>query len=666
MITKKMLESHSRDGYTTVEARPQQNKGKGRAQYPANVSESNHAPSTQHNMRSPPRARSQTSDYRFPEPSPPPCYNEEAAVETRPVVHAQPARPNSMHRASAGGSANTVTRPNVTRSVTGTLVSTVRTKPPGPAHKGPSDGRGSGSAQGEFGPPLASPASTRTMRSQRSRDFVASRRNSSAAVAVRRRSRATSPSISSRKSSVVFLEHRLRQEGGDAELSLLYGRRGSAASVPAARQLVDPGWSNSTSAAAAHLPTECSPMQTAAVSSYKERATDTTAPAVSPVLEHAESSSSTYLSEESDPSLRSPDLWNDSSSRPLLEGLEFRGLAFRDPALAEAPEARRTRQLVTDGSNTHSRRADPASRSTTDHTATIKVTSAASERPNSPYRPDFDSSQEASVQAIPPAHESSASAIGNLLRRSPTLQSAFSRRFEQGSAASAVFPSRPSSATSSRPHSRASSVLPRSSSDGLQRASSNRLIARKPTVLASSDDIVNDIDDDDDPANTREVVDLMDMIRDGPTARSGTRDGVRNGSGAANENGQMVDTEVPSSIKRVNKRWTMSGILRSPAPDPESAQAAAAFLNAPSSSSSRLSPQNPRRRAESGPERPRPMAATQMATGSSLMPSPSFVTTNGSRPEYKRRRSSAYTAHEPPQLPASARAPPDPHPANVS
>lgn len=191
MIQKKMQELDARDGYpfiqdgallktTPASADP---KGKARADPSPNPSVSS---------RSPPSATvspanvGASASYQFPAASPPPDYSVSAPSPRR--------RPSSFHQSTSLIPPASPIRPHSTRvnSSTGSFVTAVPTNP-----------RGSLSGQGSMGPPLGSP---RSVRGQKSREFVASRRGSTTAVVARRKSRAdisTPPTPGSRRSSVV-------------------------------------------------------------------------------------------------------------------------------------------------------------------------------------------------------------------------------------------------------------------------------------------------------------------------------------------------------------------------------------------------------------------------------------------------------------------------------
>ncbi|KAK4057595.1 hypothetical protein OIO90_001240 [Microbotryomycetes sp. JL221] len=153
-------------------------------------------------------------EYRFPAPSPPPHYD--AVAPRRPsAVRRVSSRPNSWHQNSSSMNVPpSPGRPAMHRGPSGATVSAVPRNP-----RGSISAQGTGSAAG---PPATG---SRHVRGQKSREFVASRRGSTATVVSRRRSRPDiaigpgSPPSMSRRSSYASVEQARRQSSAGFTLT---------------------------------------------------------------------------------------------------------------------------------------------------------------------------------------------------------------------------------------------------------------------------------------------------------------------------------------------------------------------------------------------------------------------------------------------------------------
>lgn len=227
MIDKKMQEVDARDGYPLATSTTKGykmgsgTKGKERAR---TTSDSLSAPAPA------PPARAPSAGYQFPPSSvhdtiPPP---EQAAVP-RPNAPAGRRRPPSWHQATNPTSPVRISRQPSSASIV-RAVPTNPTNPPAP--------RGSISSQGT----ATNAASTRVVRPQKSREFIAGRRGSTATVGSRRRSRADLDSpTESRRTSVHSAVSRRGSARYAAEHEGAGGGTGSGASrrasVPAVPRL---------------------------------------------------------------------------------------------------------------------------------------------------------------------------------------------------------------------------------------------------------------------------------------------------------------------------------------------------------------------------------------------------------------------------------------------
>lgn len=692
MIGKKMAEVDARAGYAYVKdgrtgagqpkapVRPDTGKGKARAAPPSASAE--RSQSSGSNLID--------SSYRFPAPSPPPDYSEgppTRAPRPRPL-----SRPNSFHQAASLAGPASPVRPNMSRSNTGTIVSAVPTNPRGSISSqgvgtsGSTSARGSLSGPSGFGPPLASPhATTRTIRGQKSREFVASRRSSAATVVARRRSRADMPSpttATSRKSSIVSFE-----------------RRPSASSPLEDRQHAS--GSSQPAASADDTETISTPLPPASFSSLLDnvpRSAGLDPSHNGPLLEVDHESTTSISSLSTSHGSTTDDATEESDNSPQLEGLGVRGVQLEKRASATP-----SREVTTPGPEQSKERVEdmpadrPIPRSATTpllgrHESSPSMDLAVMLRETGPVErssPFSSATSTSGSSALLPTSERSSSTSFSFLQRSPTLQSVNSRRGDQPAgrasrASSETFPTRrPGSAASHRSvSSRPGSIVPRSSLDNMTTSNDlggKRLVARKPTTLASP---VGDGSDEGEIDETSEIMTLMDIIRNGPPLpSSASAPALSSVSEAGHARGSSPQahgslTNGPSSPgNRSSKRWTMSGLLRpstdsnSSAPNPQAATSSSSPLRDRLDGASR-SLDIPRRRVDSDPTsasiadiprttRPpvtRPPAAGPMAATSE----------EPTVPDLKRRRSSAFNPGDQPHLPASTQIAPDAHPANVS
>ncbi|GAA5865041.1 hypothetical protein JCM1840_005717 [Sporobolomyces johnsonii] len=225
MIEKKMQEVDIKDGYPIIQdaviltGTPSSNsKGKARATPSNSTSTSSSASAAPSSSRPqstfpPQQPPLPTSSYRFPLTSSPPDYSDTAPSARRRPPSVHQATSGSLYAPASSSSSSPVRSPARSNSATsGSFVRAIPTNP--------TSARGSISSQ-----ITATPGSPRSLRGSKSREFVASRRSSSATVQ-RRRSRAdlnVPPLPSSRRGSLVSLE-----PGQSQSASVLDGRSEAA------------------------------------------------------------------------------------------------------------------------------------------------------------------------------------------------------------------------------------------------------------------------------------------------------------------------------------------------------------------------------------------------------------------------------------------------------
>ncbi|KAK4055227.1 hypothetical protein OIV83_000507 [Microbotryomycetes sp. JL201] len=187
LIRRKLAETSRQAGYPIMQASHLRPPAKSKSSKPSATE----------------RVRDRLEDLA-PLPSPPPQYD--SIAHQRPTVRRQSSRPSSWHQSSSSAfypPPPSPSRPVMARGSSGTIVDSVPRNP-----------RGSIGNQGSVGSSTSN--GVRHVRGQKSREFVASRRGSTATVASRRRSRVDvhgshSPGSLSRRSSCASVEHGRRQ-----------------------------------------------------------------------------------------------------------------------------------------------------------------------------------------------------------------------------------------------------------------------------------------------------------------------------------------------------------------------------------------------------------------------------------------------------------------------
>ncbi|GAA6006423.1 hypothetical protein JCM10207_004928, partial [Rhodosporidiobolus poonsookiae] len=698
MIEKKMAELDIRDGYPIIQdasifdpKRSADVKGKGRAAPPPpdslDPSSSSRPIST-----FPPSLRADASpSYQFPPSTAPPDYTAPAPSPRRRPPSWHTSRPPSWHQGGA-------VPPSPARSTHRNVPASapfVRAVPTNPANPAP---RGSVSSQ-----TTVTPGTPRTIRGQKSREFSAGRKGSSATIR-NRRSRAdlhTPPLPGSRRSS-------LASQGG---------RRGSSQGSPRAeedeqdRERFEPHLPVPSPLSASRRPSAMSDSGWMTESSPVPRSGSRMEPRA-PVkpqnpLERSPTSDLADFLRESGPEMHSPEMdtvlsssrqrrrssitdnllqaskdahlfpAKNSPTRPgfvrsvtasHVAGLQLYTAGTSDGEKDELVEmlqesaaevaSDHRRASVNDFRRHEPRPATSPPLKQQERSPALELAELLRETgPEEPLRVSPDPALAAARSARPSPRQPTTPRLG-AGQKSPSMELAELLRQtgpkddSPGSSSSLEqetfsTPLQDPEATfddpfvTSRPHAPAASA-----NNGKAPQNGSRLVARSPVAGAESTD---ETDGGAASDGRKRRPTLAEVIREGPLPSTSAGLGISAGASS------------PGS--RASKRWTMSGFLGRPRSDSQTDSLSASPLpNRPASSASNYQNPPPRRSEDSrGSSSPWEMVPEPSRAPEERQPAPR---SSRRAEEYKRRPASSLHRSEPPVLPTSNQVPPDAHPAN--